>query len=190
MSALLETLRDVAVPPMGMRTLRSDSETCRAVAVSSRTGKAARAASELLQGLPDTGVPHDGEEVCAVVVPQPDADVPSLSIIVVSDYAPSGPEAWDDVRQTLAAQGFRQAFDERLNWLVAQGVLARREYSTRPVRHEYLLTDKGMELCDLLLVMVRWGDRWTAGQAGPPTREDDPPARELATLRRQLDTTL
>ncbi|MGC4827240.1 winged helix-turn-helix transcriptional regulator [Micromonospora arida] len=62
----------------------------------------------------------------------------------------------------------RKVLAERLNWLVEQGVLARREYSARPVRHEYLLTDKGRELCDLLLVMVRWGDRWTAGEAGPP----------------------
>ncbi|MFG1677394.1 winged helix-turn-helix transcriptional regulator [Micromonospora sp. NPDC049282] len=62
----------------------------------------------------------------------------------------------------------RKVLTERLNWLVAQGVLARREYSARPVRHEYTLTDKGTELCDLLLVMVRWGDRWTAGEAGPP----------------------
>jgi hypothetical protein len=28
---------------------------------------AARAASELLTGLPETGVPHDGEEVCATL---------------------------------------------------------------------------------------------------------------------------
>jgi DNA-binding HxlR family transcriptional regulator len=62
----------------------------------------------------------------------------------------------------------RKVLTERLNWLVHQGVLARREYSARPVRHEYVLTDKGKELCDLLLVMVRWGDRWTAGDAGPP----------------------
>ncbi|MFE9913631.1 winged helix-turn-helix transcriptional regulator [Micromonospora sp. NPDC005553] len=62
----------------------------------------------------------------------------------------------------------RKVLAERLNWLVGQGVLTQREYSTRPVRHEYLLTDKGRELCDLLLVMVRWGDRWTAGDAGPP----------------------
>ncbi|MEU5675362.1 winged helix-turn-helix transcriptional regulator [Micromonospora sp. NPDC047753] len=32
--------------------------------------------------------------------------------------------------------------------------MAQREYSTRPVRHEYLLTDKGRELCDLLLVIA------------------------------------
>lgn len=42
------------------------------------------------------------------------------------------------------------------------------EYSSRPPRYEYVLTAKGLELCDLLMVMVRWGDRWTAGEAGPP----------------------
>ena len=62
----------------------------------------------------------------------------------------------------------RKVLAERLSWLVTQGVLTRREYSARPLRHEYILTDKGTELCDLLLVMVRWGDRWTAGEAGPP----------------------
>jgi len=57
---------------------------------------------------------------------------------------------------------------ERLKWLVDKGVLERREYSSRPTRHEYVLTVKGEELCDLLLAMVRWGDRWTAGAQGPP----------------------
>ncbi|SHN47632.1 winged helix-turn-helix transcriptional regulator [Cryptosporangium aurantiacum] len=62
----------------------------------------------------------------------------------------------------------RKVLTQRLAWLVEQGVLERRQYSDRPVRHEYVLTPKGTELCDLLLVMVRWGDRWTAGEAGPP----------------------
>jgi hypothetical protein len=47
-------------------------------------------------------------------------------------------------------------------------VLARQEYSRTPPRSEYVLTDKGAELCDLLLVTNHWGDRWTAGAAGPP----------------------
>lgn len=62
----------------------------------------------------------------------------------------------------------RKVLTGRLKWLVETGVLERREYSSRPLRHEYTLTTKGMELCDLLLVMVRWGDRWLAGEAGPP----------------------
>ena len=62
----------------------------------------------------------------------------------------------------------RKVLTQRLAWLVEQGILQRRQYSTRPPRHEYVLTSKGQELCDLLLVMVRWGDRWTGGEAGPP----------------------
>jgi DNA-binding HxlR family transcriptional regulator len=62
----------------------------------------------------------------------------------------------------------RKVLTERLKWLVEQDVLERREYSARPPRHEYVLTRKGLELCDLLLVMVGWGDRWAAGEDGPP----------------------
>jgi DNA-binding HxlR family transcriptional regulator len=62
----------------------------------------------------------------------------------------------------------RKVLNERLKWLVERGVLRRAQYSERPPRFEYVLTDKGRELCDLLLVMVAWGDRWTAGTAGPP----------------------
>jgi DNA-binding HxlR family transcriptional regulator/GNAT superfamily N-acetyltransferase len=62
----------------------------------------------------------------------------------------------------------RKVLTERLKWLVVNGVLERCAYSERPPRSEYRLTTKGLELCDLLLVMVRWGDRWMAGEAGPP----------------------
>ena len=62
----------------------------------------------------------------------------------------------------------RKVLTERLKWLVESGVLERRQYETRPPRHEYALTAKGKELCDLLLVMVRWGDRWADDGAGPP----------------------
>jgi DNA-binding HxlR family transcriptional regulator len=61
----------------------------------------------------------------------------------------------------------RKVLTERLNHLVEQGVLARSPYDRRP-RHEYVLTDKGTELVDLLMVMVGWADKWLAGQAGPP----------------------
>ena len=46
-------------------------------------------------------------------------------------------------------------------------MLERRPYDRRP-RYEYVLTEKGAELVDLLMVMVAWGDRWLAGEAGPP----------------------
>ena len=47
-------------------------------------------------------------------------------------------------------------------------MLERREYSARPPRYEYVLTAKGLELFQVLMVMVAWGDKWLAGEAGPP----------------------
>jgi DNA-binding HxlR family transcriptional regulator len=61
----------------------------------------------------------------------------------------------------------RKVLTERLNHLVEHGVLERRPYDRRP-RYDYVLTEKGAELFDLLLVMVAWGDKWLAGKAGPP----------------------
>src|ERR1700679_1892016 len=61
----------------------------------------------------------------------------------------------------------RKVLTERLNHLVAHGVLERRPYDRRP-RYEYVLTDKGTELVDMLMVMVGWADKWLAGEAGPP----------------------
>jgi DNA-binding HxlR family transcriptional regulator len=61
----------------------------------------------------------------------------------------------------------RKVLTERLNHLVERGVLERRPYDRRP-RYEYVLTDKGTELVDLLMVMVAWGDKWLAGEPGPP----------------------
>src|ERR1700745_3900117 len=61
----------------------------------------------------------------------------------------------------------RKVLTERLNHLVEHGVLERRPYDRRP-RHEDVLTEKGAELGDLLMVMAGWGDKWLAGEAGPP----------------------
>jgi DNA-binding HxlR family transcriptional regulator len=78
----------------------------------------------------------------------------------------AGIRRFEQIQQDLGIS--RKVLTERLKWLVDNDVLERREYSNRPPRHEYVLTTKGTELCDLLMVMVRWGDRWLAGEAGPP----------------------
>jgi DNA-binding HxlR family transcriptional regulator len=81
-------------------------------------------------------------------------------------------DIWVGMRRFDAIQAdlgiSRKVLTERLKWLVEQGILERQEYSRRPPRSEYALTAKGSELCSLLMVMVAWGDRWTAGDAGPP----------------------
>lgn len=44
----------------------------------------------------------------------------------------------------------------RLRTLVEQGILERRPYQTRPVRYEYVLTEKGRSLRPLLVAMAAW----------------------------------
>ncbi len=76
-----------------------------------------------------------------------------------------GLRRFDQIQADLGIS--RKVLTERLNHLVEAGVLERRPYDSRP-RHEYWLTPKGVELVDLLVVMADWGDKWLAGEAGPP----------------------
>jgi DNA-binding HxlR family transcriptional regulator len=55
----------------------------------------------------------------------------------------------------------------RLHHLVEHGVLRRSTYQHRPTRHEYHLTDKGLDLYPVPLAIVSWGDRWKSPD-GPP----------------------
>jgi DNA-binding HxlR family transcriptional regulator len=56
----------------------------------------------------------------------------------------------------------------RLGSLIDAGIVEKRPYGERPDRFEYQLTAKGGELMPILLAFLRWGDRYTAGKAGPP----------------------
>jgi DNA-binding HxlR family transcriptional regulator len=79
-----------------------------------------------------------------------------------------GLRRFDEIRSNLGIS--RKVLSERLDRLVDDGILERRPYSERPPRHEYLLTEKGRELVPALLALMAWGDRWTAGEGGPPAR--------------------
>ena len=61
----------------------------------------------------------------------------------------------------------RNVLAARLEHLVDNGVLERRQYQDRPPRHEYVLTEKGRDLWQVLTAMREWGDRWAAPE-GPP----------------------
>jgi len=47
----------------------------------------------------------------------------------------------------------------RLSGLVEAGLLERRPYSQRPVRHEYLLTDRGRDFRPVLWSLLAWGNK-------------------------------
>ncbi len=56
----------------------------------------------------------------------------------------------------------------RLRALEANGIIAKRSYSARPLRHEYHLTEKGLDLWPLMVALKHWGDRWGGFKSGPP----------------------
>lgn len=59
----------------------------------------------------------------------------------------------------------RTPLSERLNHLTASGVLERVQYQERPVRHEYRLTEMGLDLYPLIVAMLRFGEKWLRGDA-------------------------
>ncbi len=62
----------------------------------------------------------------------------------------------------------RNLLADRLAKLVDHGILEKVPYQDRPTRCEYRLTPKGFDLSPSLVALMRWGDRWVAGEAGPP----------------------
>ncbi|QET04525.1 helix-turn-helix transcriptional regulator [Cupriavidus pauculus] len=50
----------------------------------------------------------------------------------------------------------------RLNALVEEGLLEKRQYSERPPRYEYVLTQCGRDFRPVLLAMLAWGNRYFA----------------------------
>jgi DNA-binding HxlR family transcriptional regulator len=62
----------------------------------------------------------------------------------------------------------RRVLSERLALLVEEGVLRKVPYQERPMRYEYRLTEKGLALYPVIISLVHWGDRFYAGDAGPP----------------------
>ena len=58
---------------------------------------------------------------------------------------------------------------QRLRRLVELGILNRTAYQQQPARHEYRLTEKGLDLYPVPLAMLAWGDRWIFDRE-PPVR--------------------
>ncbi|MGH3759142.1 winged helix-turn-helix transcriptional regulator [Actinophytocola sp.] len=62
----------------------------------------------------------------------------------------------------------RNTLTERLDRLTGAGLLDRVRYQDRPARYEYPLTDMGRDFFPALAAIIRWGDQWLDGGAGPP----------------------
>jgi DNA-binding HxlR family transcriptional regulator len=79
----------------------------------------------------------------------------------------NGVRRFDDMQRRTQAP--RQVLSDRLARLVGQGLLRKVPYQEhgQRSRHEYRLTDKGLDLYLVLVALMQWGDRYAASPAGP-----------------------
>jgi DNA-binding HxlR family transcriptional regulator/peroxiredoxin len=82
------------------------------------------------------------------------------TLLVVRDIA-GGAAKFDDLQRALNVS--RKTLTERLKSLVANEVVEKEYYSTRPPRYEYRLTDKGRGLLPVLIALQDWGTRYVSG---------------------------
>ena len=77
-----------------------------------------------------------------------------------------GVRRFDEMQRDLGIA--RNVLAARLDRLVGEGILGKVPYQERPLRHEYRLTDKGLDLWPVIVELLQWGDRYAAPAAGPP----------------------
>src|ERR1700746_1010336 len=79
----------------------------------------------------------------------------------------NGVRRFDDMQRRTQAP--RQVLSDRLSRLVAEGLLRRGPYQEHGQRrrHEYRLTEKGLNLYPVLVALMEWGDRYATGSEGP-----------------------
>ena len=109
-------------------------------------------------------------------------------------------EWWSILIMRDALQGLRR-FDEftrsldiapnmltrRLNSLVEDGLLERRAYSERPLRHEYVPTAKGEDFAVVLMALVSWGNRHYAQEGESVQLVDKSTGRAVRLVAADLE---
>lgn len=85
-------------------------------------------------------------------------DTPTLLILEASWL---GVRRFDQLRRRTGL--LKALLSDRLKRLVDAGMLDKRPYETTPLRHEYVLTQKGRDLYWTSLMLLRWEQRWGSG---------------------------
>lgn len=89
------------------------------------------------------------------------------SLVVLREVF-NGVRRFEDMRRHTEIP--RQVLTNRLADLVAAGILRRQPYREpgERERHEYRLTEKGLDLYPVLVAIASWGDRYLADPEGAP----------------------
>ena len=77
-----------------------------------------------------------------------------------------GVRQFEELRRLSGAA--RGTLTSRLKSLVKSGILYKNPYRDSPVRYEYRLTDKGLDLYPVVLTVWSWETKWGEGEHIPP----------------------
>ena len=97
-----------------------------------------------------------------------------------------GVRRFDDFVERLGIS--RNVLTNRLDTLVATGILERRPYDEARGRYDYLLTDKGRALWPVMTALRQWGDEWIYGDGNEPLLIEHRSCGHTTTAQMTCDT--
>lgn len=77
-----------------------------------------------------------------------------------------GLRRYDDLRHSTGITN--ATLSDRLKALEQHELIERRQYQSRPDRHEYVLTPRGTDTALVLMALAQVGDKWDLGELGAP----------------------
>lgn len=87
------------------------------------------------------------------------------SLLIIRDIL-LGKRRFGEIQESLGIA--RNVLTTRLRRLVDAGLIEPRPYQERPLRNEYFLTEKGLDLWPVLVSLIHWGDKHFPRPGGPP----------------------
>jgi DNA-binding HxlR family transcriptional regulator len=88
------------------------------------------------------------------------------SLLIIRDMC-LGSKRYGDFQN--AAEGIpTNILANRLKQLEQHGILEKKAYQSKPLRHEYLLTEKGADLLPVLQAMAHWMQKYDPTASQPP----------------------
>lgn len=87
------------------------------------------------------------------------------SLLILRDAMFAGSTRFTEFQRSLGIAP--NVLSSRLDRFVAAGLMRLRPGPDDQATHEYVLTEKGLDLQAVIIALTEWGDRWAAPQ-GPP----------------------
>jgi DNA-binding HxlR family transcriptional regulator len=103
-----------------------------------------------------TGKPSQTDSLCPVA--RAEAIVGDRWTVLVLRELFMGGRRFDEIQAQTEATP--QMVTARLKQLEADGLVERRPYRERPLRHDYHLTEKGLAFYPVILALRAWGESW------------------------------